>query len=383
MSTNVSNEEIVRFIRGIYGDPEFVPLHEPRFRGNERRYLVDCIDSTFVSSVGKYVDQFEESIARYVGAKRAIAVVNGTQALYVALLLAGVKQGDEVITQSLTFVATANAIVYCGAHPSFVDVDSDSMGMNPDSLAQFLQKNATRVGGVLVNKITGRRIAAVLPMHTFGNPCRIEEIKTLCDENGIALVEDAAESLGSTTKGKHTGTFGRVGVFSFNGNKIITTGGGGVIVTDDDAIASRAKHLTTTAKVAHPWEFFHDEVGFNFRMPNLNAALGLAQLEKIEELLSGQRLIAKQYRAFFKDKSVRFKDEPPDTKANCWMNVIEFPDAQSRTDFLNYSNEKGVMTRSLWRPMHRLEMYRECKSADLAVTEQLYESCVNICSTVP
>jgi len=383
MSTDATKEEIVRFVRDLYGNPDFVPLHEPRFRGNERPYVLDCIDSTFVSSVGKYVDRFEENIARYTGAKRAVAVVNGTQALQVALLLAGVKPGEEVITQSLTFVATANAVSYCGASPVFVDVDSDSMGMSPVALERFLKEKAVRsADGAVINKATARRIAAVLPMHTFGHPCRIEAIASLCSEYGIALVEDAAESLGSTSNGRHTGTFGMLGVFSFNGNKIITTGGGGAIVTDDDALAARAKHLTTTAKVPHNWEFVHDEIGYNFRMPNINAAIGVAQLEKMDELLQGQRSLAEQYKNFFKGKSVRFKEEPANTRSNCWMNVLEFPDVESRNDFLNFSNARGMMTRALWRPMHRLTMYQHCQAEDLAVTDSLYNRCVNISSTV-
>ena len=284
--------------RNLYGD-DFIPLHRPIFEGNERRYLVDCIDSNFVSSVGVKVTEFEEKIAEYTGAKYAVATVNGTAALHVAIELAGVNIGDEVLSQALTFIATCNAISYAGAHPVFVDVDLDTMGMSPDALREFLETHAEKTNSGALNKGTGRRIAACIPMHTFGFPCRIEEIVSICDDWGIAVVEDAAESLGSYVAGRHTGTFGKMATLSFNGNKVITTGGGGMLITDDPELAKRAKHITTTAKVPHPYEFVHDEIGYNYRMPNLNAALGCAQMERLEEFLTIKSEIASKWGEFF------------------------------------------------------------------------------------
>ena len=297
-------QKVVDFIKETFNTKEFIALHEPRFIGNEKKYLNDCIDSTFVSSVGKYVDRFEKEFASFVGAKYAIATVNGTAALHISLLLANVKKDDEVITQPLTFIATCNAISYIGAKPVFVDVDLDTMGLSPESLKDFLEANCEIINNQCINKTTNKIIKACVPMHTFGHPCKIEEIKEICDIWNITLVEDAAESLGSFYKDKHTGTFGKVSAFSFNGNKIITSGGGGVIVTDDEQIAKRAKHITTTAKIPHPYEYVHDEIAYNYRLPNINAALLVAQMENLEKFLESKRELASTYEKFFKTSNM-------------------------------------------------------------------------------
>ena len=301
--SKIFKKSFVSLVKSIYG-PEFVPLHRPIFAGSEKQYLLDCIDSNFVSSVGEKVTEFEREIADFTGSKYSIATVNGTSALHICLHLAGVGCGDEVITQALTFVATGNAISYCGANPIFIDVDKDTMGLSPSSLRSFLEEYAEIRDGVSFNKQTGRIIKTCVPMHTFGFPCRINEISAICNKWNIALIEDAAESLGSYFKNRHTGTFGRLAAISFNGNKIITTGGGGMIITDDENLAKRAKHLTTTAKVPHAYEFVHDEIGYNYRMPNLNAALGCAQLEKLESMLEQKKEIAHRYAEFFEDLGI-------------------------------------------------------------------------------
>jgi perosamine synthetase len=373
---------IVEFIKEIYQTDQFIPLHEPRFSGNEKKYLAECIDSTFVSSVGKYVDLFEEKISKYTGAKHAIAVVNGTQALFVALQLAGATRNTEVITQSLTFVATANAIHYTGANPIFLDVDKDTMGLSPDALRSFLKNNTKCENGKCINSKTGSEIVACVPMHTFGHPCRIQEIKQICDEFCLILVEDAAESLGSYVDSTHTGLFGQLGVISFNGNKIITTGGGGMILTDNGVLAKKAKHLTTTAKVPHPWEFVHDEVGYNFRMPNLNAALGVAQLETLPAYLENKQKLAENYQQFFSEYKIEFVKGLEGTNSNHWLNAVILENLQQREDFLKYTNENGVMTRCLWTPMHQLHMYQYCQKGYLENTQYLYERVVNLPSSV-
>jgi len=315
-------KETVAFIRRQFHNKALIPLHEPCFNGNEKVYMNDCIDSTFVSSVGSYVDRFEKEFALHVGSKYAVATVNGTAALHVSLILMGVGKEDEVITQPLTFIATCNAITYCGAKPIFVDVDKETLGLSPEALHIFLNENAKLKEGQCINKITGKVIRACVPMHSFGHPCKIDEIKDLCDAWHIALVEDAAESLGSYFKAQHTGTFGKVGAFSFNGNKIITSGGGGVMITDDEELAKKAKHLTTTAKIPHKWEFVHDEVGFNYRLPNLNAALLLAQLEQLDNFLENKRELAKIYEEFFENSNIHYVKEPKDTQSNYWLNTI-------------------------------------------------------------
>jgi len=374
-------EQIVSFIKDIY-KKDFIALHEPVFIGNEKKYLNECIDSTFVSSVGKYVDKFEEMLANYVGSKYAVAVSNGTSALFVALKIVGVKEEDEVITQPLTFVATANAISYCNAKPIFVDVDLDTLGLSPKFLKEFLEKNCEIIDNKCINKTTGKTIKACVPMHTFGHPTKIDEIKEICDKWHIELVEDAAESLGSFYKNKHTGTFGKIGIFSFNGNKIITSGGGGVIVTDDEELAKKAKYITTTAKVPHPYEYIHDEVGYNFRMPNINAALLVAQMENLDNFLENKRELAKKYEEFFKNIGIEFVEEPVNAKSNYWLNAIKFENKNQRDEFLEYSNKNKVMTRPIWRLMNKLPMYENCQRDELKNAEYLEERIVNIPSGV-
>lgn len=375
------------FIRNTFKRPEgFIGLHEPVFTGNERKYTIDAIDSTFVSSVGKYVDRFEEAIAEFTGAKRAIACVNGTNALHLALLLSGVKQGDEVLTQDLTFIATTNAIRYCNADPVFLDIDPDNLGLSAVSLRNWLEKNAEirTLEGVkeCYNTHTNARISACVPMHTFGHPCDMDEIMAVCSEYSIKVIEDAAESLGSYYKNKHTGTLGHIGVISFNGNKIITTGGGGVLLFNDDELAARAKHLSTQAKVPHKWEFVHDEIGYNYRMPNINAALGLAQLEQINNFLERKRTLAIQYKDFFKSTDIKFVEEPEYAKSNYWLNAIVLKDKAERDAFLEFSNTEKIMTRPSWELMHRLKMYGNAQHGDLSNAIYIADRLVNIPSSV-
>ncbi len=375
-------QKTVDFIKKIFKTNDFIPLHEPRFIGNEKKYLNDCIDSTFVSSVGKYVDTFENQFAKTVGAKYAIATVNGTAALHISLILADVKKEDEVITQPLTFIATCNAISYIGAKPIFVDVDLDTMGLSPDSLKSFLENNCEIKENKCVNKTTSKIIKACVPMHTFGHPCRIDEIKNICDKWNIVLVEDAAESLGSSYKNKHTGTFGKVGAFSFNGNKIITSGGGGVIVTDDEALAKRAKHITTTAKIPHPYEYVHDEIGYNYRLPNINAALLVAQLEQLERFLTSKRELATKYKDFFEKNDMIFIEEPKNSKSNYWLQAVLLNDIIQRNELLEFTNKSGVMTRPVWKLMNELEMFKDCQKTDLKNAKYLEDRVVNIPSSV-
>jgi len=375
-------ENIITFIRSVFqSENEFIPLHAPHFGGNEKKYLIDTIDSTFVSSVGAYVNKFEEMMAEITGAKYAIATTNGTTALQLALIVAGVKPGDEVITQPVTFVATANAIAHCSAIPVFVDVDKDTMGMSATALKAFLEANAEMKNGAAYNKASGKRIAACVPMHTFGFPCRIDEIAAVCAEYNIALVEDAAESLGSSYKGKHTGTFGLLGTFSFNGNKTVTCGGGGAIVTNDEKLAAHAKHLSTTAKVPHPWEFVHDEVGYNYRMPNLNAAVACAQLEQLEEILDNKRALAAIYQEYFKEAQIQLITEIPQATANNWLNTIILNSREERDTFLKETNGSKVMTRPIWCLMNRLPMYSNCQCGPLGNAEWLEARAVNIPSS--
>ncbi len=382
-------KETVDFIRELYRQPEgFIPLHAPVFNGNEKKYLEECIDSTFVSSVGKFVDEFEIKMAAYTGAKKAVVCVNGTNALHLALKMVGVERDTEVITQPLTFIATANAIAYCDAHPVFLDVDMDTMGLSPSALKEWLTKstiqqfNNSTNKPETINKTTGRRISACVPMHTFGHPCKIDEIAELCKIYNIPLVEDAAESLGSYYKGQHTGTFGEIGVLSFNGNKILTTGGGGMLLFQDEEMAKHAKHLTTQAKVPHAWEFAHDEIGYNYRMPNINAALGLAQLEQLPGFVQNKRDIAKKYETFFKNTPWKFFTEPEHAKSNYWLNVILMSNRKERDEFLKYSNEKEVMTRPAWQLMNRLQMFKYCLTDDLKNANEFANRLVNIPSSV-
>jgi len=375
-------EDIVSFIQDLYGHKKFIGLHEPIFVGNERKYVVDAIDSTFVSSVGAYVDSFEKHFADYVGAKKAIVTGNGTSALHAGLHLLGVQRDDEVLTQALTFVATANAIAYCQAQPIFLDSDRETLGMSPESLEQFLSENAAVEDGLCRNKKTGRIIRACVPMHVFGHPVKIERIVAICEKYQIAVLEDAAESMGSLWHGTHTGLFGKVGVFSFNGNKIITAGGGGMIVTHDEPLGKRAKHLTTTAKIPHPWEFEHDEMGFNYRMPNLNAALILAQLEKLDDFIANKRETAKRYQEFFNTKGIEFFTEPDGARSNYWLNAIFFKNQTERDRFLETTNKNGVMTRPAWKLMPQLAMYKDCQKTDLSISTDIVQRLVNIPSSV-
>ena len=373
---------VVDLSKSIFGD-DFTPLHRPVFEGNERQYLIACIDSNFVSSVGIKVQEFEDQVARYTGSKFAVATVNGTAALHIAIETSGVCVGDEVITQALTFVATCNAIVYAGAEPVFIDVDKDTMGLSPHALSEFLEKNVELQNGIAVNRVSGKRIAACIPMHTFGIPCRIKEISSICAKWGITLIEDAAESLGSYVDDKHTGTFGGMATLSFNGNKVITTGGGGMIITNEEGLAMRAKHLTTTAKVPHPYEFVHDEVGYNYRMPNLNAALGCAQMERLEEMLHIKADVADKWRTFFGLNNIRFCDAIKGATANFWLNAVVLDCKKDRDRFLQITNERGVMTRPIWKLMSELPMFKHCLRDHLENSRWLQDRVVNIPSSVP
>ena len=375
-------KNIIDFIKETYKSKDFIPLHEPRFFGNEKKYINDCIDTTYVSSVGRYVNIFEEEIAKYTGAKYAVATSNGTSGLHISLILADVCQNNEVITQSLTFVATCNAISYCGAQPIFVDVDKDTMGLSPTSLEYFLKENTSIKDNQCINNKSGKVIKACVPMHTFGHPCRIEEIKEICDKYNIFLIEDAAESVGSIYKDKHTGTFGELGVMSFNGNKIITAGGGGCVITDNKSLANKAKHLSTTAKVPHKWDFNHDMIGYNYRMPNINAALLVAQLENLDDFLKNKRKLANKYKEFFKSQEYDFFKEPPQCKSNYWLNTLILNDKKQLNKFLEETNSNNVMTRPIWRMMHELPMFQHAQCGDLTNSKWLNDRVVNIPSSV-
>ncbi len=374
---------VINFIKERFSKKEFISLHEPLFIGNERKYVLDAIDSTFVSSVGEYVNRFEKMIAEVAGTKYAIAIVNGTAALHISLILADVKQEDEVLTQALTFIATANAISYIGAKPIFIDVDGDTMGMSPQKLKLFLAEFAEkRNDGFCYNKLSGKRIKACVPMHTFGFPCRIDELVDICDEWNIALIEDAAESIGSYYKGKHTGSFGLMGTFSFNGNKTITCGGGGALVTNNESIAKHAKHLTTQAKIPHAWEFKHDQIGYNYRMPNLNAAMACAQIEQLQNFVAKKRELALSYQLFFKSINISFVTEPENAKANYWLNCILLKNNEERDSFLKVTNENGVMTRPAWTLMNKLSMFSDCQTDGLQNSKLIESRLVNIPSSV-
>ncbi len=373
----------IAFIKELYGNQDFTPLSVPKFAGNEKRYLEECIDTTFVSSVGKFVDRFEEDMARYTGAKKAVVCVSGTNALHMSLVLSGVEREDEVLTQALTFIATCNALSYIGAHPVFLDVDRSTMGLSPDAVKEWLVKHAEIRHGECFNKQTGRRVKACVPMHTFGHPVRIEELAAICEEYHIELVEDAAESIGSLYKGKHTGTFGKVGAISFNGNKTITTGGGGMMLFNDEELAAHAKHITTQAKVPHRWEFRHDEIGYNYRMPNINAALGCAQLENLDRYIASKREVAAEYAAYFKDNNdIQFFQEPADSFSNYWLNAVILKDKAAQQDFLQQTNDNKVMTRPIWELMNRLPMFEQCENDGLKNTIWFADRVVNIPSSV-
>jgi len=373
--------DIIDLIKARFPTQDFIPLHEPVFNGNEKEYLLDTIDSTFVSSVGAYVDRFEKDIAAFTGTSKATAVVNGTAAIQVALRMIGVTQGDEVITQALTFVATTNAITYNNAKPVFVDVDLDTMGMSAQALKLFLEEFGEKRENGCFNKSTGKRIAACLPMHTFGFMCRIDEIVDICKQWGIPVVEDAAEALGSLYKARSAGSFGEIAAFSFNGNKIITAGGGGVIVSYNKQWAEKAKYLTTTAKVPHKWEYIHDELGYNFRMPNINAALLCAQLEQFEKIKVSKKRLYEEYKEHFAKSSIKLKNIPRDTDWNYWLMSVELENKEERDAFLSSTNSNGIMTRPIWQLMYKLPMYKESQRGEQKNAEYLEERIVNIPSS--
>jgi aminotransferase in exopolysaccharide biosynthesis len=374
--------QTISFIQDQFNSRDFIPLHAPSFGGNEKNYVVQTIDSTFVSSVGAFVDKFEDMMVSLTSTKKAVAVVNGTAGIQVALRLVGVKNGDEVITQALTFVATANAIAYNGASPIFLDVDLDTMGLSPRAVENFLIQHAELRDNCCYNKSTGKKISACLPMHTFGFPVHLDELKKVCDAWKIPIVEDAAESLGSEYKGQPTGSLGEIGVFSFNGNKIVTSGGGGVLVTSNESLGIKGKYLTTTAKMPHAYEFYHDELGYNFRMPNLNAALACAQLEQLDSFLTNKRELAIVYQSFFADSGIKFRTENPNTKANYWLMCVELENQHERDLFLKETNANKVMTRPIWQLMYRLPMYANCQRDEQLNAQFLEERIVNIPSSV-
>jgi aminotransferase in exopolysaccharide biosynthesis len=371
----------VEFIRRLFNEPSaFIPLHVPSFKGNEKVYLNECIDSTFVSSVGPFVDRFEAWIRDYTGAKYAVAMVNGTSALHLSLILAGVKRDDLVITQALSFIATCNAISYIGAQPAFADIDKRNLSMSPDALRAFLDQCEMR-SSECFHRLSGRRVAACVPMHTFGISAEIDLIAELCAQYNIPMIEDAAESLGTTWKGTHTGRFGLLGTYSFNGNKTVTSGGGGIIVTDDDKLGPLAKHLSTQAKVPHRWEFIHDHVGYNYRCPNINAALALAQLEQLEEFISDKRSIASAYKEHFAESEWQFVEVPENCTSNHWLNAILLNSREERDEFLHFTNENGIMTRPAWELMHRLPMFQKCLHDGLPDSIDIADRLVNLPSS--
>ena len=372
---------LVEFVRDIYQTNDFIPLHAPTFDGNEQKYVLETIQSTFVSSVGKFVDEFEQKIEAYTGTAKAVATVNGTAALHAALYMAGVQHGDFVITQALTFVATCNALHHMGAEPIFVDVSPVSLGLCPKAMDEYLNLYAQVTDNGCIHKQTKRPIRAVVPMHTFGHPVELDELIAVCHKWNITLVEDAAESLGSFYKGKHTGTLGDFGAVSFNGNKIITTGGGGMVLCKTAELGARTKHVTTTAKVPHPYEFYHDEAGFNYRMPNLNAALGCAQMEVLDLYLDQKRVLANHYQEFFAESDFQFVVEPDYAQSNYWLNAVICPSVDARNDVLKQTNESSVMTRPIWQLMHRLPMFKEAPRGDLTQSEYIAAHLINLPST--
>lgn len=379
---NKMQTQLIKLVRDIYSTNEFIPLHAPTFAGNEQAYLAETITSTFVSSVGKFVDEFEQKIQTFTKSTRAIATVNGTAALHTALHLADIKAGDLVITQALTFVATCNALHHMGAKPVFIDIAPKSFGLCPKATATWLADEAILdAGGQCRHKASGAAIKAIMPMHTFGHPVQLDELLTICQEWNLTLIEDAAESLGSYYKGQHTGTIGRFSALSFNGNKVITTGGGGMLLCREAEDGIRAKHVTTTAKAPHAYDFYHDEAGFNYRMPNLNAALGCAQMEQLEAMLANKRKIAEQYASFFAATDYQFVKEPDYARSNYWLNAIVCPDLASRNSLLETTNAQGVMTRPVWQLMHRLPMFKDAIRGDLTQSEWAEARLVNLPSS--
>lgn len=381
IETNVITKHLISFIRDYYRTNEFIPLHAPIFEGNERKYVLDTLDSTFVSSVGAYVDRFEQQIADYTNSKHAIATVNGTAALHTSLYLNGVKAGDLVITQALTFVATCNTIAYLGAEPVFVDVNRETLGLCPVALLNYLQEQCEVRDEVCYHN-NGSRVSAVVVMHTFGHPAKIVQLKQVCKSFHLALIEDAAESLGSLYKGQHTGTFGVMSALSFNGNKVITTGGGGMILCNEDSSASRAKHITTTAKQPHQYEFYHDEIAFNYRMPNINAALGCAQLEQLNDYIENKRKLASLYQSELVGSELAFIVEPEEARSNYWLNAVLCPSKQYRDEMLAHTNKAGIMARPVWQLMHTLPMFKNSLRGPLTNSIFLADRLVNIPSSV-
>lgn len=376
-------DRFVQFVRDTFGETDgFIPLHEPRFTGNEKKYVNDAIDSTFVSSVGRYVDQFEEQIRDYTGAPYAIATVNGTAALHIALVLAGVQRDDLVLTQPLSFVATSNAIAYTGAEPCFIDIDLNTLSLSPEKLSAFLDTQTEIRNGSCYHIASGKRVSACVPMHTFGHPAQITAIVQICTDHHIAVVEDAAESLGSTYQGKQTGTFGLLGTYSFNGNKTITCGGGGMVVTNDEQLGKLGKHLTTQAKVPHRWEFNHDQTGYNYRLPNLNAAMACAQMEQLDGFIANKRQLAGFYESFFQTTPYSFVQQPADSQSNFWLNAILLNDRRERDEFLEYTNSKGIMTRPAWTLLTKLPMLSHCLHDDITNAQYIEDRLVNIPSSV-
>lgn len=383
MRSEASPAGFVKMAREIFRSENFIPLHAPKFSEHEKALVVDAIDSTFVSSVGEYVEKFENQLTEVTGARYAVATSSGTAALHVSLTLLDVHAGDEVITQTLTFVATCNAIRYCGAEPVFVDIDAGTLGMCPERLREFLEQTVElRDDGYCWNKTTGNRVRACIPVNNLGHPARVSEIAQICAPFNIKVVEDAAESLGSFRASRHTGLAGNLGILSFNGNKIVTTGGGGAVLTDDEELAVRARHRTTTAKLPHPWLFLHDEVGFNYRLPNLNAALGCAQLQQLSDFVEAKRLLAETYIEWGVTAGIDVFKEPSGTKSNYWLNALLVENREVRDHFLEYTNTHGVMTRPMWTPMHTLPMYEYCARTDLPVSEEIESRLVCIPSSV-
>lgn len=383
MNSHVNIEKLIKQLKLLKPEKNFLPLHEPQFEGNEIKYVTDCIKTGWVSSVGSYVNEFEKKLAEFTGVKRAVAVVNGTAALHISLKVVGVTSNDEVLIPSLTFVATANAVTYCGAIPHFVDVSSETLGMDPYKLRDYLCEISDIRDDGCYNKNTGRRIKAVVPMHTFGHPVDLDPLIDVCERYKLVLVEDAAESLGSYYKGIHTGNFGKVTAVSFNGNKIITTGGGGAILTNDETLADYAKHLTTTAKVPHHWEFVHDEIGYNYRMPNLNAALGCAQLELLEIFIFKKREIFKKYHSIFAElDGLSLFKEPPYAKSNYWLQTLLINKEGIVIDeLLAQLNDNEIMARPIWTPLHQLKPFENCPKSNLSITEYLKSRIINIPSS--
>jgi perosamine synthetase len=375
-------QDIKEFIRTQFNTNEFIPLHAPVFTGNERKYVLETIDSTFVSSVGKFVDKFEEIIREYTGAKYAIATVNGTAALHMSLILAGVKKDDLILTQSLSFIATCNAISYLYAEPVFIDIDRTTLGLSPIALEDFLKNYTYQKNGECYHKESNKRISACVPMHTFGHPVEIDVIANICEKYNVVLVEDAAESIGSFYKNVHTGNFGKLGAFSFNGNKTVTCGGGGVIITNDEKLGKLGKHLTTQAKVPHRWEFVHDHIGYNYRMPNLNAALACAQMEQIETFIENKRTLSKAYEEFFMNTDITFAKEPINSRSNYWLNAIILKSLEERDKMLTELNDSNIMARPSWELMHHLSMFKNCIKDDQTNAQWISDRLINIPSSV-